>query len=95
MSSSLSVSALLVLLLLSACDRPAAPPPATDVLAAEEKAIAGCTVRNSLAGVPLLAGHLEVAGAGAGIYIANADGTGTAKKVWSGSATGVDWGPTP
>ncbi len=32
---------------------------------------------------------------GAGIYIANADGTGTAKKVWSGSATGVDWGPTP
>lgn len=32
---------------------------------------------------------------GSGIYVANADGTGTAKKVWSGSATGVDWGPTP
>ncbi|HTJ45944.1 MAG TPA: Tol-Pal system beta propeller repeat protein TolB [Kofleriaceae bacterium] len=32
---------------------------------------------------------------GSGIYIANADGTGTAKKVWGGSATGVDWGPTP
>ena len=32
---------------------------------------------------------------GTGIYIANADGTGTAKKVWSGNATGVDWGPTP
>jgi TolB protein len=32
---------------------------------------------------------------GAGIYIANADGTGTAKRVWSGSATGVDWGPAP
>jgi TolB protein len=32
---------------------------------------------------------------GSGVYIANADGTGTAKKVWSGSATGVDWGPPP
>ncbi len=32
---------------------------------------------------------------GSGIYIANADGTGTAKRVWSGSATGVDWGPAP
>ena len=32
---------------------------------------------------------------GSGIYIANADGTGTAKLVWSGSATGVDWGPAP
>ncbi|HUH05396.1 MAG TPA: Tol-Pal system beta propeller repeat protein TolB [Kofleriaceae bacterium] len=32
---------------------------------------------------------------GSGIYIANADGTGEARKVWSGSATSVDWGPTP
>lgn len=32
---------------------------------------------------------------GAGIFIANADGTGEAKKVWSGAATGVDWGPAP
>jgi TolB protein len=32
---------------------------------------------------------------GAGIYIANADGTGKALKVYSGSATGVDWGPVP
>jgi TolB protein len=32
---------------------------------------------------------------GSGIYIANADGTGTAKRVWSGAATGVDWGPAP
>jgi TolB protein len=32
---------------------------------------------------------------GAGIFLANADGTGTATKVWSGSATGVDWGPAP
>lgn len=30
---------------------------------------------------------------GAGIYIASADGQGTAVKVWSGAATGVDWGP--
>ena len=34
-------------------------------------------------------------GSGAGIYIANADGTGKATKVWSGTATGVDWGPAP
>jgi len=34
-------------------------------------------------------------GGGSGIYIANADGTGTAKRVWSGAATGVDWGPAP
>lgn len=34
-------------------------------------------------------------GKGAGVYIANADGTGKAVKVWSGTATGVDWGPTP
>ena len=32
---------------------------------------------------------------GQGIFIANADGTGTPVKVWSGSATGVDWGPAP
>ena len=34
-------------------------------------------------------------GGGSGVYVANADGTGKAVKVWSGSATGVDWGPTP
>jgi TolB protein len=33
--------------------------------------------------------------AGQGVFISNADGTGTAVKVWSGSATGVDWGPAP
>jgi TolB protein len=33
--------------------------------------------------------------AGQGIFIANADGTGTAVKVYSGSTTGVDWGPAP
>ena len=32
---------------------------------------------------------------GAGVYIAPADGTGKAVKVWSGTATGVDWGPAP
>jgi TolB protein len=32
---------------------------------------------------------------GSGIYIANADGTGTATKVIGGSVTGVDWGPAP
>jgi len=32
---------------------------------------------------------------GQGIFIANSDGTGKAVKVWSGSATGVDWGPAP
>ncbi len=32
---------------------------------------------------------------GSGVYIANADGTGNAVKVWSGSATSVDWGPMP
>jgi TolB protein len=32
---------------------------------------------------------------GVGIFLANADGTGTSTKVWSGSATGVDWGPAP
>ncbi|MBK9073070.1 MAG: Tol-Pal system beta propeller repeat protein TolB [Myxococcales bacterium] len=30
---------------------------------------------------------------GAGIYIAPADGQGTAVKIWSGAATGIDWGP--
>ncbi len=34
-------------------------------------------------------------GKGGGIYIANADGTGKATQVYAGSATGVDWGPTP
>lgn len=33
--------------------------------------------------------------AGQGIFIANADGTGTPVKVYSGSTTGVDWGPAP
>jgi TolB protein len=32
---------------------------------------------------------------GAGVYIANADGTGKATKVYAGAATGVDWGPAP
>ncbi len=32
---------------------------------------------------------------GSGIYIANADGTGSATKVYSGSVTGIDWGPAP
>jgi TolB protein len=32
---------------------------------------------------------------GAGVYIANADGTGKAVKVYAGSVTGVDWGPAP
>jgi TolB protein len=32
---------------------------------------------------------------GQGVFIANADGSGDATKVWSGSATGVDWGPAP
>ena len=38
---------------------------------------------------------IAFARAGQGVYIANADGTGKAVKVWSGSATGVDWGPAP
>ena len=38
---------------------------------------------------------IAFARAGQGVFIANADGTGKAVKVWSGSATGVDWGPTP
>jgi TolB protein len=32
---------------------------------------------------------------GQGVFIANADGTGKAVKVWSGSVTGIDWGPAP
>jgi TolB protein len=36
---------------------------------------------------------IAFARAGQGVFIANADGTGKAVKVWSGSATGVDWGP--
>ena len=30
-----------------------------------------------------------------GIYLANADGSGKALRVWSGSATSIDWGPMP
>lgn len=33
--------------------------------------------------------------AGQGIFIASADGKGKAVKVYSGSTTGVDWGPAP
>ena len=32
---------------------------------------------------------------GAGVYVANADGTGDAIRVWAGVGTSVDWGPTP
>ncbi|WP_053332814.1 Tol-Pal system beta propeller repeat protein TolB [Haliangium ochraceum] len=32
---------------------------------------------------------------GAGIYIANADGSGTQRRVYSGVATSIDWGPAP
>ena len=32
---------------------------------------------------------------GSGIYIANADGTGDAVRVYRGGATSVDWGPAP
>ena len=38
---------------------------------------------------------IAFARAGQGIFIANADGTGKAVKVWSGAATGIDWGPAP
>jgi TolB protein len=38
---------------------------------------------------------IAFARAGQGVFIASADGVGTAVKVWSGSATGVDWGPAP
>jgi TolB protein len=37
----------------------------------------------------------SVRSGGAGIYIANSDGTGTQKRIWKGWATSVDWGPTP
>ena len=38
---------------------------------------------------------IAFARAGQGVFLANADGTGTPVKVWSGAATGVDWGPAP
>lgn len=38
---------------------------------------------------------IAFARAGKGVFIANADGSGKATQVWSGSATGVDWGPAP
>ena len=38
---------------------------------------------------------IAFARAGQGVFITNADGTGKAVKVWSGNATGVDWGPAP
>jgi len=38
---------------------------------------------------------IAFARAGQGVYITNADGSGSAVKIWSGSATGVDWGPAP
>ena len=38
---------------------------------------------------------IAFARAGQGVFIANADGTGSAVKVYSGSVTGVDWGPAP
>jgi TolB protein len=38
---------------------------------------------------------IAFARAGQGVFVTNADGTGKAIKVWSGSATGIDWGPAP
>jgi TolB protein len=38
---------------------------------------------------------IAFARAGKGVFIANADGTGVPIQVWSGSATGIDWGPAP
>jgi TolB protein len=38
---------------------------------------------------------IAFARAGQGVFLINADGTGKATKVWSGSATGIDWGPAP
>lgn len=38
---------------------------------------------------------IAFARAGKGVYIANADGSGKATLIWSGAATGVDWGPAP
>ncbi|MEZ4367478.1 MAG: Tol-Pal system beta propeller repeat protein TolB [Kofleriaceae bacterium] len=37
----------------------------------------------------------KTGGSGSGVWLANADGTGTATRVWSGAASGVEWGPTP
>ena len=34
-------------------------------------------------------------GGGSGVYIAPADGKGTAVKVYGGAVTGIDWGPAP
>ncbi len=38
---------------------------------------------------------IAFARSGQGVFIASAEGIGKAVKVWSGSATGVDWGPAP
>jgi TolB protein len=38
---------------------------------------------------------IAFARAGQGVFIANAEGVGKAVKVWSGAATGIDWGPAP
>jgi TolB protein len=38
---------------------------------------------------------IAFARAGEGVFITNADGSGKAVKVWSGTATGIDWGPAP
>lgn len=38
---------------------------------------------------------IAFARAGQGVFIASSDGSGKAVKVWSGSATGIDWGPAP
>jgi TolB protein len=38
---------------------------------------------------------IAFARAGQGVFITNAEGTSKAVKVWSGSATGIDWGPAP
>lgn len=38
---------------------------------------------------------IAFARAGQGVFIIPADGSSKAVKVWSGSATGIDWGPAP
>jgi TolB protein len=38
---------------------------------------------------------IAFARAGQGVFIGSADGSGKAVKVWSGAATGIDWGPAP
>lgn len=38
---------------------------------------------------------IAFARSGKGVFIANADGSGKATAIWTGSATGVDWGPAP